>query len=84
MNGLRCGSLFVYATKGQTALSRSAREFIISVKQDRIERTPGRLYTDLASDRLACERPAVLMPLFGPEVALVPVPTSALTRPNTV
>ena len=84
MIGLRCGSLFVYATKGQTALSRSVREFIINVKQDRIESKTGRFYADLASERLARERPPVLMSFFGPDVALVPVPTSALTRPNTV
>lgn len=84
MIGLRCGSLFVYATKGQTALSRSVREFVINVKQDRIESNTGRFYADLASERLAREQPPALMPFFGPEVALVPVPTSALTRPNTV
>lgn len=84
MSGLPCGSLFVYATKGQTDLSRSIRYFILNIKQGRIEPKTRKAYAVLAAHRLASEHPAVLMPFFGEDVALVPVPGSGLTKPNTV
>jgi predicted amidophosphoribosyltransferase len=81
---LRCGSWFIYATRGTSDLARSVRNLVLGVKRDAVDPQSKRLYSDLIAELLASQRPPPLVALLEGAVALVPVPGSGLRQAHSV
>lgn len=75
---LRYGSLLGYAPRGESAAAKESRALCSAVKQDGVLSSPPEPAVDVLIARLAANAATrlALAPLLGPDVTLVPCPTS--------
>lgn len=79
LSSLGYGSFLVYAPRGSNAVSRQAKQFVLSLKEDRPVGTPPEAAAQYAARRLSEELSRTpVAELFAGAPILVPVPRSSL------